>query len=92
MDSAIRTDWRGEGPATSSPADLTSINVAGSLPVPDPSAVLQRRAGLPTGREIKEDVADLREFLQEGTFSERKALIRNLVTGIEIMEYGVVPA
>ena len=28
----------------------------------------------------------LREFLQEGTFPERKALIRNFVTGIEIVE------
>ncbi len=36
--------------------------------------------------EIKGNVADLREFLQEGTFPERKSLIRNCVTGIEIVE------
>ena len=47
-------------------------------------------AELPTSWEIKGYVADfrefLREFLQEGTFPERKALIRNFVTGIEIVE------
>ena len=31
-------------------------------------------------------MADFREFLQEGTFPERKALIRNFATGIEIVE------
>ena len=36
--------------------------------------------------EIKGDVADFREFLQEGAIPERKALIRNFVTGIEIVE------
>ena len=46
----------------------------------------QRRAELPTSREIKGYVADFREFLQEGTFPERKALIRNFVQGIEIVE------
>ena len=35
---------------------------------------------------IKGYVADFREFLQEGTFPERKALIRNFVQGIEIVE------
>ena len=30
-------------------------------------------------------VADFREFLQEGTFPERKALIRNFVEGIEVV-------
>ena len=39
---------------------------------------------LPTTEEIKEYVADFREFLQEGTFPERKALIRNFVEGIEV--------
>ena len=39
---------------------------------------------LPSTEEIKEYVADFREFLQEGTFPERKALIRNLVEGIEV--------
>ena len=46
----------------------------------------QRRAELPTSGEIRGYVADFREFLQEGTFPERKALIRNFVQGIEIME------
>ena len=32
----------------------------------------QRRAELPTSREIKGYVADFREFLQEGTFPERQ--------------------
>ena len=45
----------------------------------------QRRAELPTSNEIKEYVADFRTFLQEGTFPERKALIRNFVKGIEIL-------
>ena len=45
----------------------------------------QRRAELPTSNEIKEYVADFRKFLQEGTFPERKALIRNFVKGIEIL-------
>ncbi len=44
----------------------------------------QRRVELPTTEEIKEYVADFREFLQEGTFPERKALIRNFVEGIEV--------
>ena len=30
-------------------------------------------------------MADFREFLQEGTFPERKALIRNFVEGIEVV-------
>ena len=34
--------------------------------------------------EIKEYVADFRGFLKEGTFPERKALIRNFVEGIEV--------
>ena len=46
----------------------------------------QRRAELPTSKEIKGYVADFREFLMEGTFPERKALIRNFVQGIEIVE------
>ena len=45
----------------------------------------QRRVELPTTEEIKEYVADFREFLQEGTFPERKALIRNFVEGIEVV-------
>ncbi len=44
----------------------------------------QRRVELPNTEEIKGYVADFREFLQEGTFPERKALIRNFVEGIEV--------
>ena len=44
----------------------------------------QRRVELPTTEEIKGYVADFREFLQEGTFPERKALIRNFVEGVEV--------
>ena len=44
----------------------------------------QRRMELPNTDEIKEYVADFREFLKEGTFPERKALIRNFVEGIEV--------
>ena len=44
----------------------------------------QRRVELPTTEEIKGYVADFHEFLQEGTFPERKALIRNFVEGIEV--------
>ena len=44
----------------------------------------QRRVEPPTTEEIKGYAADFREFLQEGTFPERKALIRNFVEGIEV--------
>ena len=44
----------------------------------------QRRIDLPTSEEIRAYVADFREFLEEGTFPERKALIRNFVQGIEV--------
>ena len=44
----------------------------------------QRRVELPTTEEIKGYVADFRDFLKEGTFPERKALIRNFVEGIEV--------
>ena len=50
------------------------------------SQLEQRRAELPTSREIKGYVADFRELFREGTFPERKALIRNFVQGIEIVE------
>ena len=43
-----------------------------------------RRLELPTTKEIKGYVADFRTLLQEGTFPERKALIRNFVKGIEV--------
>ena len=46
----------------------------------------QRRAELPTSKEIKGYVADFRALFQDGTFPERKVLIRNFVQGIEIME------
>ncbi len=45
----------------------------------------QRRVELPTTEQIKEYVADFREFLQEGTIPERKALIRNFVKGVEVV-------
>ena len=45
----------------------------------------QRRVELPSTEEIAGYVADFREFLQEGTFPERKALIRNFVEGIEVV-------
>ncbi len=45
----------------------------------------QRRVELPTTEEIKRYVADFREFLQEGTFPERKALIRNFVESINVV-------
>ena len=44
-----------------------------------------RRVELPTTEEIKGYVADFREFLQEGTLPERKALVRNFVEGIEVV-------
>ena len=46
----------------------------------------QRRAELPTSKEIKGYVADFRALFQDGTFPERKALIRNFVQGIDIVE------
>ena len=45
---------------------------------------MQRKVDLPTSEEIRAYVADFREFLEEGTFPERKALIRNFVQGIEV--------
>ena len=39
---------------------------------------------MPSTEEIKGYVADFREFLQEGTFPERKALIHNFVKSIEV--------
>ena len=49
------------------------------------SQLEQRRVELPTIEEIKGYVTDFREFFQEGTFPERKALIRNFVEGIEVI-------
>ena len=48
------------------------------------SQLEQRRVELPTTEEIKVYVADFRELLQEGTFPERKALVRNFVENIEV--------
>ena len=41
---------------------------------------------MPTSREIKGYVADFRALFQEGTFPERKALVRNFVQGIEVVD------
>jgi len=46
----------------------------------------QRRVDLPTTEEIRGYVADFRNFLREGTIPERKALIRNFVAGIEVVD------
>ena len=46
---------------------LASTSFAGSPPVPCPSAGLQWRVELSTGREIKEYVADFREFLRKAS-------------------------
>ena len=45
----------------------------------------QRRVELPNTEEIARYVADFRDFLQEGTIPERKALICNFVEGIEVV-------
>ena len=45
----------------------------------------RRRVALSNTKEIVEYVADFREFLKDGTFPERKALIRNFVEGIEVV-------
>ena len=39
----------------------------------------------PNTEEIVRYVADFRNFLQDGTIPERKALIRNFVEGIEVV-------
>ena len=49
------------------------------------SQLEQRRVALPNTEEIAEYVADFRDFLKDGTFPERKALIRNFVEGIEVV-------
>ena len=45
----------------------------------------QRRVELPNTEEITRYVADFRDFLKNGTFPERKALIRNFVEGIKVV-------
>ena len=45
----------------------------------------RRRVALPNTEEIVEYVADFREFLKDGSFPERKALIRNFVEGIKVV-------
>ena len=49
------------------------------------SQLEQRRIDLPGTEEIKGYVADFRSLLEQGTFPERKALIRNFVQGIEVV-------
>ncbi len=44
----------------------------------------QRRIELPTTEEMRAYVADLLEFLKEGSIPERKALIRNFVKDIKV--------
>ena len=44
----------------------------------------QRKADLPTTEEVKEYVAEFRDFLSAGSIPERKALIRNFVKSIEV--------
>ena len=50
----------------------------------------QRRAELPTTKEIKRYTAEFRDFLQAGSIPERKALIRNFVKRIKIAPDEVV--
>ena len=45
----------------------------------------QRRVELPNTEEIARYVAEFRDFLQEGTIPECKALIRNFVESIEVV-------
>ncbi len=44
----------------------------------------QRKTDLPTTEEIKEYVAEFRDFLSAGSVPERRALIRNFVKSIEV--------
>ncbi len=46
----------------------------------------QRKVELPGTAEIREYVRDFRALLQRGTFPERKALLRNFVQGIEVVD------
>ena len=46
----------------------------------------QRKVELPGTAEITGYVADFRALLQRGTFPERKALLRNFVQGIEVVD------
>ena len=46
----------------------------------------QRKVELPGTAEIKGYVRDFRALLQRGTFPERKALLRNFVQGIEVVD------
>ena len=45
----------------------------------------QRRVDLPSTEEIKAYVADFREFLQQGTFLERKALLGKFLKEVEVV-------
>ena len=42
----------------------------------------QWRVELPNTEEVTRSVADFRGFLKEGTFPERKAILRNFVEGL----------
>lgn len=44
----------------------------------------QRRVELPDSEEITLYVADFRDFLMDGSISERKVLVRNFIEGIEV--------
>ena len=48
------------------------------------SQLEQRRVEIPSLPEIAEYVRDFREFLEQGDFPERKALIRNFMQAIEV--------
>ena len=48
------------------------------------SQLERRRVELPTTDDIRADVADFREFVQEGTFPERKALVHSFVKDINV--------
>ena len=64
-------------PAANVPPHLESIILAGLVPVPCPAAGLRRRVELPASGEVKGYVT---------AFLERKVVIRNFVTGIELVE------
>ena len=48
------------------------------------SQLEQRRVEIPSLPEIAGYVRDFREFLEQGDFPERKALIRNFMQAIEV--------
>ena len=89
--SAIRTNWRGTVPGQA------FLPIWRQLILPVHLLFLAPLLGCSGGRscpsrKVKGYVADFLEELQEGTFPEGKAPIRNFVTGIEIVEDEAVPA